>query len=76
MSKMQTFVERCLIGSATPDEIDSYIDRWHDSDIGTEIPLHQFLGMSDQEYSLWLRDPNAIQAILQARRGSHHLDAS
>lgn len=69
MYELQTFVERCLAGTAVPSEIDDYVDRWHDTVVGSEIPLHVFLGMNAQEYALWMRDPNAIHGIIQAHKG-------
>ena len=74
MSNNLTFVERCLNGSALPDEIDDYVDNWHDTDIGTKIPLHAFLGMDKHEYALWMRDPNAIYGILMAHKNHRSVD--
>lgn len=74
MSNTQSFVERCLLGAALPDEIDDYVDEWHDTDIGKTIPLHIFLGMDNHEYALWMRDPNAIYGILKARKSHRSVD--
>jgi len=66
MSQQQTFIERCLAGEAAIEEIDDFFDVWHaDSDGGA---LHDFLGMTEEEYSLWLRAPDALPCILKARR--------
>lgn len=35
-------------------DIDDLIDQWHDG-AGEGQPLSQFLGMSTEEYSYWLR---------------------
>ena len=65
MSKRQTFIDLCLKGKVLPDEIDDFIDRWH----GTpkHIELHDYLGMRREEYSLWLRVPDALSYIIEAR---------
>lgn len=36
----------------TPEEVDDAIERWHTGD--SELPLHEFLGWSRQEYSIWV----------------------
>jgi hypothetical protein len=48
-------------------DIDDYVDEWHDSpdDLG---PLHQFLGLTKGEYSLWVERPESIRFIIAARR--------
>jgi hypothetical protein len=51
-------MERFLVGEAGPEEIDDYVDIWHSSPDGLE--LHEFLGMSKEEYALWLRNPEVL----------------
>ncbi len=62
----QTFVDLCLKGKVPLDEMDDFIDRWHDSPEGRD--LHDYLGMTKEEYSLWLRVPDALPYIIKARR--------
>lgn len=52
-----------------------YVDRWHDTAVGKEMPLHVFLGMDEHEYALWMRDPNAIHEIIQAHKERVRLPA-
>lgn len=66
MSRQRTFVELCIAGEASLEEIDDFIDAWHAARGGTE--LHEYLGMTGDEYSLWLRAPDALPCILRARR--------
>jgi hypothetical protein len=61
-----TYVDLCLQGRATLDDIDDYIDIWHDGDDPRE--LHEFLGMTWDEYRLWVERPNSLRHILFARR--------
>jgi len=72
MSRRDTFVGLCLSGDALLDEIDDFIDRWHDQPTGLE--LHDYLGMTLEEYSLWLRIPDTLPYIIAARR--EHLPLS
>jgi hypothetical protein len=59
------FVDLCLSGDALVDEIDDYVDQWHESN--DNIPLYEFLGFAPEEYSLWVERPDAIKFILFAR---------
>lgn len=63
---MFNFIDSCLQGDALVDEIDDYVDRWHDSDDDT-ISLRDYLGMNKKEYILWMNDPANIHFILHAR---------
>jgi hypothetical protein len=64
----QTYVAQCLEGRATLDDIDTFIDRWHDGTDDRE--LHEFLGMTWDEYRLWVERPGSLRHILFARRHS------
>lgn len=61
-----TFLDLYLNGEVLGDEIDDFIDTWHANPGGKEI--YEFLGMSKEEYSLWLRDPDTLPHIARARR--------
>jgi hypothetical protein len=67
--KAQTFIERYLAGDAHPQEIDDYVDAWHSTP--QVLELHQFLGMSKEEYARWLRNPDAFSEIAHARKLRH-----
>jgi hypothetical protein len=61
-----TFVDLCGRGEAVPDQIDDFIDLWHRSE--SELSLHEFLGMSWEEYSAWVRKPDLLPLIIAAHR--------
>ncbi len=61
-----TFVELCLAGRAKPGEVDDYVDLWHDG--SSSLPLHEFLGLTWEEYGAWVEDSDKIVQILAARR--------
>ena len=60
-----TFIDLALNGQAVADEIEDFIELWHDG-TGPE-PLHEFLGMTREEYSLWLNNADNLSLILSAR---------
>jgi len=66
MSSQQTFMELCLAGKVCSDNIDDFIERWHANP--GESELHDYLGMTEEEYALWLRVPDALPYIIKARR--------
>jgi hypothetical protein len=33
-------------------QLEDLVDKWHDSDTG--LSLHEFLGMTEEEYSVWV----------------------
>ena len=65
MSDDPTFIELAIDGAIMCDEIDDYVEAWHSSE--SELELHDFLGLSWQEYSLWVSHPDYIYVIIQAR---------
>lgn len=69
----KTFIDLCLEGDADLTEIDDYVEAWHNSD--EDIEIHTFLGMTLEEYFLWVENPNAIRMILFAKRYDFDIDA-
>ena len=59
------FLEKYLGEEATAEDIDDFIDAWHENSGGMEI--FEYLGMTKDEYALWLRDPDALPQIARAR---------
>lgn len=74
MFKFVNFVDRCLAGRAHPDEIDDYVDMWHEGDASTGISLSDYLGMNTHEYSIWMRQPETIYNIVKAHRDNRNID--
>ena len=59
-----TYMDRAISGDAT--DIDDAIDEWHN---GLDPrPLHEYLGMTENEYKLWAQNPKCLQEIIEARR--------
>ncbi|GGJ88958.1 hypothetical protein GCM10010123_18170 [Pilimelia anulata] len=69
MSSPKTFVDSCLAGAAFLDEIDDYVDQWHDNaELHSSMTLAQHLGMTSAEYRLWVERPESLRFILAAHR--------
>ncbi len=54
----KSFVELHIEGRVLPDEIDNFIEDWHNSD--NEKSLSEFLGFTEEEYNLWIKNPLAL----------------
>ena len=59
------FVKDCMSGISTPEDIDDYIDFWH-NDYDTNISLSAFLGMTWEEYGLFVIDASQLPNIIEA----------
>ena len=63
---MSNFVEDCIMGRRLMIEIDEYVDEWLDGD--SDISLHEFSGMSEQEYVLFVQDEAYLPLIITAHK--------
>lgn len=62
---MSSFMEMAVNGDVLLEEIDDFVDVWHDNETGGS--LHSFLGMTPEEYAIWV-DNNAMLPQLVAAR--------
>jgi hypothetical protein len=69
---MSSFIDRCLRGEALLEEIDDYVDAWHEGDSDKE--LHAYLGMTQKEYALWVSRPDVLPFIITARHSNRKLE--
>ena len=58
----KTFVEMLQNGKCTANDIDVYIDKWHDEYNGTK-KLYEYLGMTKQQYDRWMVEPDALESM-------------
>jgi hypothetical protein len=61
-----TFIDLCLKGNALIEEVDDFVERWHNG--SAKASLRDFLGMSESEYSLWINDPDVLPYVIFSRR--------
>lgn len=66
MNPIASFIDQCLAGGANEDAIDDFVDRWHEG--GSGVPLWRFLGMTREEYGLWVENGDLLPAIVEAHR--------
>lgn len=68
MAEHDKFLYQCLEGKVDPEDIDNFIDDWHDGN--SEEELYEFLGLSRDEYALYIEKPNALSHIVMLHRFS------
>ncbi|MFC5668189.1 hypothetical protein ACFP3U_35150 [Kitasatospora misakiensis] len=62
----ESFVEAALSGRASLDDLDDFVDAWHDGD--SDLPLHEYLGMTWDEYRTCTERPESLRYILADRK--------
>lgn len=54
----ESFIDKCVAGTAKPEELNDYIEYWHEHSLG--ISLQKFLGLTKAEYETWLKGTDAV----------------
>jgi hypothetical protein len=67
MSSRQPFVDACLAGRALLTDVGEYVAAWHAGG-GSDVDLHDFLGMTSDEYRLWVERPEVLRFIVAAHK--------
>jgi hypothetical protein len=67
------FMDQVLEGNVLDTEIDEFVEAWHRGE-GAGQSLAAFLGMTDEEYAMWVEQPGALRSILFCRK--HNIDQS
>lgn len=64
-----TFMEAVLRDLASADDADDWVEVWRETPTLHEFTaLQVFLGLTLDEYTNWVRDPDAIHEIVEARK--------
>lgn len=77
MSSSTSFMDACLAGEALLDDIDDWVDTWHEhsgAPRGQRESLEAYLGFDDFEYSLWAERPSLLRVIVSARKQRKSVD--
>jgi len=62
ISPNETFLSLCLAGQALHQDIDDFVDAWHDSE--DPRTLQEYLGFNNHEYSCWVKDAQCLKDII------------
>lgn len=70
----RTIVDRFLGGDEyDPRKVDAEVDAWHAAD--ADLALHAWLGVTAEEYALYVQHPQAMWIVLAARRWNISLES-
>ncbi|NVD69249.1 hypothetical protein HUX88_01585 [Duganella sp. BJB1802] len=69
---MSNFIEKCLLREAKPEDIDDFIELWHQNP--GKQPLHEYLGMTRNEYALWIANAAILPTLLNIRSKHQSMD--
>ena len=70
VSRSASFFDLYRRGEATAEQIDDFVSRWHDDlePWSKGMPLHEYLGLTREEYEVLLYDAEALPQILAGRK--------
>ncbi|MGY3172092.1 hypothetical protein C4E44_03240 [Pseudomonas sp. MWU12-2312b] len=63
-----SFIDACLRGDVLEEEIEQFVENWHEGRQGKDLELHDYLGMQWSEYQLWSTTPSVLPFILTAHK--------
>ncbi len=66
-----SFIELCIRGEVLPEQIEDFVQWWHQSDSNKE--LYEFLGMTWDEYATWVADSSIVPLIVASHRTNRPL---
>lgn len=67
------FIQECLRGDVPKEEIDQFVEAWHQGREGADVMLHEYLGMEWSEYQLWSTTPSVLPFVLTAHKNGTSL---
>jgi hypothetical protein len=66
-----TYMDQLVRGEVLLEDIDDFVDVWHDAPGDSKIAsqsLEEFLGMTEEEYRLWVERPESLRFIAAAHK--------
>jgi hypothetical protein len=72
------FMDLLLTGDVLQEQIDDFVSSWHEADPESDAAsrsLHEYLGMSWDEYRLWGEHPESLRFIAAARKAARPLES-
>lgn len=62
------FIDELMADNVSVDDLDDFVDEWHEFASSHHVPLHEFLGLSFREWGVVFREPSALQYVVAARK--------
>ena len=67
-TKPRTFFDLFIDGQVVAEDADDFITAWHNSGDEETRSLTEFLGLTEDEYDVWMMDGRILPDIAAARR--------
>ena len=58
--RRSVFIDDVLSGRATYDDLENYVDKWHECG-GCGVELHEYLGLTWKQYAKWAGDDDGFK---------------
>ena len=68
---MANFIQDCITNKCKVDQIDEYVHNWHEGD--SELSLVEYLGMTEEEYSYYIKNSNNLNEIIFNRKKQYRV---
>jgi len=62
----KSFMWLCANEISEVSDIDTFVENWHKSN--SKLPLYRFLGISKDEYALFVKDPDSLHRMIDLRK--------
>lgn len=62
------FIDKLIADTVSVDDLDDFVDEWHEFASSHHVPLHTFLGLSFREWGVVFREPSALKYVVEARK--------
>jgi hypothetical protein len=62
-----TFIEGYIIGDLHEEDLNNWVDNWHNRFEQSDVTLYEYLGMTPVEYDDWVSKCRTLQQIVQDR---------
>jgi hypothetical protein len=66
-NRTASFFDLYSRGDASEHEIDDFVGAWHNSGDRETLSLFEFLGLTEDEYAVWVMDARSLPLILASR---------
>lgn len=63
----KNFIDMVISGEKELSEVEEFAESWC-NDVDEERPLHECLGLSYEQYTMWILVPGYIEDVIDERR--------
>ena len=72
LKNRNVFIDDVVAGKATYDDLEKYVDQWHDGN-GFGVSAYEYLGLTRQQYFNWVDDEDGFKQEFDKMIKSHKI---